>query len=232
MVCCPFQSIILCSSAREQPCCSTLELEARCKRHLGCLPDNLREAGHSPDAISHIVLTHLHPDHANGLVGDDLMAVFPNAELIMHATEYEFWMRDTKGSEPDTVQRMRARNKINLAPYKGRIRLVRDGESVLGCSPILAPGHSPGHTCWKIETGADALLAWGDTVHFSAVQISQPAITVKYDMDPELARVSRLAMLELAARDRLIILGAHLDSPGIGRISTSGAGFKLSNIYT
>ena len=37
---------------------------------LGKLPDNLRAAGVQPAAVTHIVMTHLHPDHANGLVDD------------------------------------------------------------------------------------------------------------------------------------------------------------------
>ena len=37
---------------------------------LGKLPDNLRAAGIAPAAVTHIVMTHLHPDHANGLVDD------------------------------------------------------------------------------------------------------------------------------------------------------------------
>ena len=37
---------------------------------LGKLHDNLRAAGVDPSVVTNIVLTHLHPDHANGLVDD------------------------------------------------------------------------------------------------------------------------------------------------------------------
>src|SRR6202161_2303812 len=57
---------------------------------LGKLPDNLRAAGVEPGAISHILMTHLHPDHANGLVDDSGNAHYPNAEVVVHETEADF----------------------------------------------------------------------------------------------------------------------------------------------
>lgn len=192
---------------------------------LGRLPTALRAAGHAPETITHILLTHLHPDHANGLVDAAGAAIFPKAELIIHADEHDFWMRPNDGSEPEPVLRMRARNKINLAPYQGRIRLMRDRETLLGCSPLLAPGHSPGHTCWKIDAGATSLLAWGDLVHFSTVQISHPHTAVKYDLDPDRARQSRLDVLDRVARDGLVVAGAHVAAPGLGTLGRLASGY-------
>src|SRR5215217_8863392 len=141
---------------------------------LGRLPANLREAGIDPASVTHVVLTHIHPDHANGLVDDAGHPHFPNAEIVVHEKEAAFWLAPAQGPEPDNVQRNRARAKINLAPYLERLRRVRDGEEILGLTPICAPGHTPGHTCWRIASGKDALLAWGDLVHFAAIQISHP----------------------------------------------------------
>jgi hypothetical protein len=132
---------------------------------LGKLPANLKAVGINPADVTHIVLTHLHPDHANGLVDDEGEALYPNAEILVHAQELEFWMADNNGSESDAVKRTRARNKINIKPYVERVRRMRDGEDVLGCTPMLAPGHSPGHTCWRIGAGRDAFVAWGEPTH-------------------------------------------------------------------
>ena len=54
---------------------------------LGKLPDNLRALGVAPDAIDIILLTHIHPDHSNGLVDDAGQPNFPNAEVIVHADD-------------------------------------------------------------------------------------------------------------------------------------------------
>src|SRR5260370_26723731 len=44
---------------------------------LGRLPDNLRASGVPPEKIETIFLTHLHPDHSNGLVDHAGRAVYP-----------------------------------------------------------------------------------------------------------------------------------------------------------
>jgi glyoxylase-like metal-dependent hydrolase (beta-lactamase superfamily II) len=192
---------------------------------LGMLPGNLAAGGITPADVTHIVLTHLHPDHANGLVDDAGDAVYPNAEILMHAQEFDFWIGAGSATEPETVKRQRARNKFNLAPYLERVRRMRDGDVAVGCTPILAPGHSPGHTCWRIGSGADAFVAWGDLVHFSKIQISHPDVAVTYDLDPDAARRSRLRMLDMLATERLAIAGAHVDAPGFGVLTRKGSGY-------
>jgi glyoxylase-like metal-dependent hydrolase (beta-lactamase superfamily II) len=194
---------------------------------LGKLPENLRAAGTDPSSVTQIVLTHLHPDHANGLVDDEGKPHYPNAEIVVHATEADFWMKPAAGNEPEAVARNRARTVINFAPYRDRLRLVRDGEEIFGFTPILAPGHTPGHTCWRIAAGRDALLVWGDVVHLSAVQISHPEAALTYDLDKELAKRSRARILDMAASERMAIAGAHVAAPGFGHVKRSGASYAF-----
>jgi glyoxylase-like metal-dependent hydrolase (beta-lactamase superfamily II) len=194
---------------------------------LGKLPDNLRAVGVEPGAVTHIVMTHLHPDHANGLVDDDGLPHYPNAEIVVHETEADFWMRPHGANDPDRVKGNRARTAINLKPYLDRIRRVRDGEEYLGFAPVLAPGHTPGHTCWLLAAAGGGFMAFGDVVHLSAIQISHPEAALAYDLDKNQAIQSRKRILDMAATERLAIAGAHVNAPGFGYVVRKGASFAF-----
>jgi len=193
---------------------------------LGKLSDNLRAAGVPPDKIETIFLTHLHPDHSNGLVDDAGRAVYPNAEVILHEAEAGFWLdRDEATGASERIRRSIAKAAVTTAPYRKRMRTVRDGEAVPGVSAVLLAGHTPGHTGWLIQSGKDGLLIWGDVVHLASIQIPRPDTGLVYDVDPQAACATRQRMFDRVAADKLMVGGAHLDFPGFGHIVRRGAGF-------
>ena len=61
---------------------------------MGLLAANLSAAGIAPADVDVVLATHLHPDHIGGLVDGAGRAVFPNAELVVHAAEPRFWSDD------------------------------------------------------------------------------------------------------------------------------------------
>ncbi len=193
---------------------------------LGKLPENLRALGVAPEAIDVILLTHLHPDHSLGLVDEGGQPIFPNAELIMHSVEAAFWL--DRAERPDDTERV-ARNtkaqRVVTAPYRDRIRRVTDGEVMPGIAAMLAPGHTPGHTNWLIQSGNDRLLIWGDIVHLASVQMARPDATLVFDVEPNVARATRERVLAMAAKERLTVAGAHLPAPGFGGLVPEGQGF-------
>ncbi len=195
---------------------------------LGRLPGNLRAAGVDPKAVTHIVITHLLGDHANGLVDDAGQAHYPNAEIVVHEIEADFWMAPDGANDPDKVKGNRARTRINLKPYLDRIHRVRGTEEYLGFMPVVAPGHTPGHSCWLLTApGGGGFMALGDVVHVSAIQISHPDAGMIYDLDKIQAVKSRKRILDMAASERLAIAGAHVNAPGFGHIVRNGARFAF-----
>jgi glyoxylase-like metal-dependent hydrolase (beta-lactamase superfamily II) len=196
---------------------------------LGKLPENLRAAGASPATITTILLTHLHSDHANGLIDAAGNAVYPNADLVLHEQESRFYLeRDANDTDSERVRRTLTQSKKATAPYRGRIRTVPDGEALPGISAVLQPGHTPGHTCWLIQSRGARLLIWGDIVHLPSVQVPRPDTALVYDVDPVLAPQTRALVLDWVARERIPVAGAHLPFPGFASIVRQGDGYALA----
>ena len=195
---------------------------------LGQLPKNLRALGVAPDKIDYVLLTHIHPDHALGLIDAAGAAVFPNAELIVLDAEAAFWLnRDAASGASERIRRNIGKGQAACAPYRERLRVVREGEALPGVSAIALPGHTPGHTGWLVHSGDDGVLMWGDVVHLAAVQVPRPDAALVFDVDPDAARLTRQRTFDRVAADRLRVAGAHLDFPGFGYLVRHGAHYRF-----
>jgi glyoxylase-like metal-dependent hydrolase (beta-lactamase superfamily II) len=195
---------------------------------LGKLPHNLRAVGADPAAIDIIMLTHLHSDHSLGLVDEQGRAWFPKAELLIHEVEASFWLdRQLQPNDSERIVANSNKQRAVLAPYRDRIRRIKDGEVLPGISAVMRPGHTPGHTNWLIQSGGQHLLIWGDIVHLAPVQLARPEARLIYDVDAELAAATRQRVLDWAAKGRITVAGAHLGFPGFGRVTKDGVRFGI-----
>src|ERR1051325_1312889 len=61
---------------------------------LGKMPENLAKAGVDKKSIDTIILTHMHPDHSNGLTGNDGKPIFPDVELVVSERDVAHWHDD------------------------------------------------------------------------------------------------------------------------------------------
>jgi len=64
------------------------------KGNNGLFHDNMAAAGFDAKAVDTVVISHFHGDHVNGLLTADGTPAFPNAEVLVPATEWKFWMDD------------------------------------------------------------------------------------------------------------------------------------------
>jgi glyoxylase-like metal-dependent hydrolase (beta-lactamase superfamily II) len=195
---------------------------------LGMVPRNLKAMGVDPGDIAYILVTHLHPDHTNGLIDAAGNAVFPNAELIVNEAELNFHMDETSiDRAPEEAKGFFAEALAARTPYLDRIRTVRDGPVFSGITAISTPGHTPGHTAWLIESGGDSILIWGDIVHMPTLQLAAPQAGTVLDIEPELAVATRRRILDMVSAEGMRVAGIHLDFPSFGHIVRSGSGYAF-----
>lgn len=179
---------------------------------MGSLPDALREARIAPDRVRTVAFTHTHVDHVNGLVLPDGSDAFPRlSRLLVPRAELAMFHGETR----------LARFHAAAEPFDPGQRLSDHIEAV------GAPGHEAGHTCYRVRSGGETVLVWGDTIHVPSLQFERPEIAWEFDADRERARESRLLILAAAADEGCSVAGAHLDAPGVGRVFRSGTAFRF-----
>ena len=196
---------------------------------LGKLIDNMRAAGTRPEDIDTVLLTHMHPDHSNGLCNASGERNYPNAELLIHEDEVNHWTDDAAMSVAPERKRVRyyEASRKQIAPYRSQLRPIRDGEVFPGVTAVPIPGHTPGHTAYLIADGKDSVLVWGDTVHVPEIQVRRPEVTLDFDSDPAAAVAMRRRLFDMATTDRMLIAGMHVHFPGFSYVTRRGDGYDL-----
>ena len=195
---------------------------------MGLLPENLRVAGFSPDDFDTVLVTHIHPDHTSGLLDPNGKPAFPRAEVIVHEDELKFWsdksLRD--GRSTAATPYLDSADRV-LASYRERFRPSRGGAVVKGVEQLPLPGHTPGHSGYRLDSAGETLVMWGDTVHVPEIQIPRPEVTSEFDIDEPLAAENRFRIFDYVAKERFLVTGGHLHLPGFAHVIPNGRGYQL-----
>jgi glyoxylase-like metal-dependent hydrolase (beta-lactamase superfamily II) len=187
----------------------------------------LQEAGIRPEQIDRVLLTHIHGDHALGLL-DGAGPWLPRAELLVPEADLAFFTDEaTRAAQPEAK-----RGPFDIAAklvhaYAGRLRALPNGDipGLTGIEALPLPGHTPGHTGYRLRDGKDSLLIWGDALHLQDEQPADPELGLVFDTDPAMALRTRRALLEHLATEGWMVAGSHVT--GFGRVQRAGQAFSF-----
>ncbi|HVI28223.1 MAG TPA: MBL fold metallo-hydrolase [Hansschlegelia sp.] len=195
----------------------------------GQLYENMAAAGVDPKAIDVVLISHFHPDHIAGLRLKDGTAAFPNAEVMVPEAEWAFWMDDGQMSRAHAaLQPAFKMVRRVFEPMTKEVRkFERDAEPTSGITALPAPGHTPGHTAFRLSSDGADLIIWSDVTNHPALFVRNPGWHAVFDMDAELAEATRRRMLDLVAADRLPVAGYHFPFPAVGHIARRGTNYEF-----
>lgn len=183
----------------------------------GRLQKLLRRVGVDGWDLTHLILTHFHPDHIGGVYSSDGQLLYPNAKIYAHADEWEYWMGGKSSQQPSIFRYF---INENIAPLKDEnIYLVGmdDEEIAEGVRLIKTSGHTPGHLSVALQSQGEQLLYISDT-WLHPLHIRHVDWETVYDLDQDLAHKSRIFMLEEAYKNNMTVQSFHFPFPGLGHV--------------
>lgn len=164
----------------------------------------LQQMGVQTRDIRHVVLTHLHTDHAGGL------AHVVNCRTWLHPVE---WHRakglggQVRGYLPHrwpqwwNPQPLRFESS-GFGPFRERMLLTRRGDVFV----LPTPGHTPGHVSVVVQ-GAPSIFIAGDTSYTE--DLLKQGVVDGVSPDESVARQTNERILALAREQALVYLPSH-----------------------
>lgn len=190
---------------------------------------NLKASGLDPKAVDIVIISHFHGDHINGLLMGDNSLAFPNAEIMVPASEWKYFMDDAEMGK-QTTERMKgvfanARRvfdtlKRNVTPYEA------GKEIAPGITSVSTPGHTPGHASHVVSSGSKSVYVQADVTNHPALFARNPGWHAFFDQIPDMAEATRRKVYDMLAADKMMVQGFHYPFPSVGYVEKTNNGYR------
>jgi glyoxylase-like metal-dependent hydrolase (beta-lactamase superfamily II) len=191
--------------------------------------DRLAAAGARPDEIDLVMCTHLHHDHVGWntqLRDGQWVPTFPNARYVFSKPDVDYFQKLDIDPQTAPAEFGTFRECVLPVIEAGRADLVEGASRLNDFIEIVpAPGHSPGHMMFKLESGRRHAAFTGDVFHH-LLQVYYPDWNFPKNSDAEQARASRRMVLEHCATKDALVLPGHVGAPFGGFIGVTANGFE------
>lgn len=195
----------------------------------GKLFSSMESAGIDPYSVTHVMITHAHPDHIWGIRDDFDEPIFPDAEYFIGEAEHGYWMQDDFVNKVPAADQQMVIGAVNSIAADGvEWTQVADGfEIVPGVRMIDTPGHTPGHMSLHLESNGEQMIALGDCMNNAYTNFYHPEWYNSFDVIGDQAVTTRQRVLDMAAADRIAVLGYHFPFPGVGHVAREGGAYRF-----
>jgi glyoxylase-like metal-dependent hydrolase (beta-lactamase superfamily II) len=203
---------------------------ASSKGAVGQFASNMTAAGLDAKAVDVVVISHFHGDHINGLLTADNTLAFPNAEVLVPAPEWKYFMDDGEMGK-QTTERMKgvfANARRVFDALKRKVTPYEMGKDVApGLQAVASFGHTPGHTSYVLSSGSDKLFIQSDVTNLPAIFVTNPGWHLMFDQDPAMAEATRRKVYDMLVADKMRVQGFHYPFPANGYVEKDGTGYRL-----
>jgi glyoxylase-like metal-dependent hydrolase (beta-lactamase superfamily II) len=203
---------------------------ASSKGNVGQFGANMVAAGFDPKAVDMVVISHFHGDHINGLLTAENTPVFPNAEVLVPAAEWKYFMDDGEMSRaPEGRMQTVFKNarRVFEAGLKKKATPYEWGKEVApGLTAVETIGHTPGHTSYVLASGSDKVFIQSDVTNLPALFVANPGWHLLFDQDPALAEKTRRRVYDMLVADKMRVQGFHYPFPANGFVEKDGSGYR------
>lgn len=200
----------------------------RSKGAAGQFHGNLKASGIDRAQVDTVVISHFHGDHINGLLAADNKPAFPNAEILVPAAEWKYFMDDAEMNK-QTSDRMKGvfagLRRVFDALDRKVTQYEADKEVAPGITSVSTPGHTPGHMSFIISSGNDKVFVQADVTNLPLF-VRNPGWHLMFDQDANMAEATRRKVYDMLAADRMMVQGFHYPFPSRAYIEKTATGYR------